>query len=149
MGSETVLEVDPRELRALLNGERQTIRVPVSPDAPKSTPIVDTALNNRYTLTGIVRSVSDVRTFQRDDGSEGRVRNVRIQDRTGSIRVALWGDHTALEMDVGDYLHLFDAEVDTGYQDDKEASVGYDASAKVIPHTEIDDERYITIGLTE
>ena len=148
MVDETVVELQAEELGKLLRGERGSVRTTVSPDAPQSTPIAETALNETYTLTGVIRSLSDINTFQRDDGTEGQVRNVRIQDRTGDIRASLWGDWADLEMSVGDYLHLFGAEVDTGYEDQKEASVGYDGTAKVIPYDEIDTERFVTITTT-
>lgn len=145
MDGETVVKIPPVALEALLHGEESAVRVPVSPDAPQSTPIGETELGEEYTLVGVVRSISDINTFQRNDGTDGQVRNVRIQDRTGDLRVALWGEKADIQMDVGDYLHLFNAEVDTGYEENKEASVGYNSTLKVIPQSEVDTERQITV----
>ncbi len=149
MESETVVELSEQALEKLLSGERNTVRGRVSADAPESTPIGATELNEEYTITGVVRSIDDVNTFQRNDGTQGQVRNVKIQDRTGDIRVSLWGDKADITMEIGDYLHLFNAEVDTGYQDQKEASVGYKSTAKVIPEPEVNNERHITVTIAD
>lgn len=145
MVAEHVVEVSEAHLRELLRGECDTLRIPTSNDAPKSTPIAETELNETYTITGVVRSVDEVNTFERDDGTEGQVRNVTLQDRTGDIRLSLWGDHADVEIDVGDYLHCFDAEVDTGYKQQREAKVGYDASVRAIPADEADAQITLTI----
>lgn len=145
MESETLVEIPTAALEKLLRGERDTVRASVTPNAPQSTPIGETQLNEEHTIVGVVRSISDINTFQRNDGTDGQVRNVRIQDRTGDIRVALWGDKAEIQMEVGDYLHLFDAEVDTGYEDAKEASVGYDSTLQVLPQSEVDTDQHVTI----
>jgi replication factor A1 len=150
MVDETLVSVSETALERLLHGDRDAVRAAVSADVPQSTPIGEVELNEEYTLTGVVRSISDVNTFQRSDGSDGQVRNIRIQDRTGDIRVALWGDKADFEMSVGDYVHLHNAEVDTGYEEQTEASVGYNSTLKVIPHENIDPgERYVTITMED
>ncbi|MGP8323525.1 MAG: OB-fold nucleic acid binding domain-containing protein [Methanosarcinaceae archaeon] len=45
-------------------------------------------------ICGRVVDISDVRTFSRKDGTEGRVCNIGIGDETGKIRVTLWDDKT-------------------------------------------------------
>ncbi len=45
-------------------------------------------------LTGKVLEISDVRIFQRKDGSAGKVGNLLLGDSTGSIRVILWDEKT-------------------------------------------------------
>lgn len=59
---------------------------------PESTPIEDIEIGQTVDLAGVVRSADPKRTFDRDDGSEGQVRNIRVQDATGDIRVAMWGE---------------------------------------------------------
>lgn len=144
MVRELVAEVSESDLRELLRGETESLRLPTSNDAPLSTPIAETELNETYTITGVVRSVEETNTFDRDDGSEGQVRNVTLQDRTGDIRVSLWGDKADVDISVGDYLHLFGAEVDTGYQEKREASVGYDSTMRAIPADEADQQITLT-----
>jgi replication factor A1 len=46
------------------------------------------------TFTGRVLSISDIREFQRGDGSTGRVANLTLGDETGTIRVVLWDEYT-------------------------------------------------------
>src|SRR5665647_456572 len=45
-------------------------------------------------LTGKVLEISDFRTFQRKDGTAGKVGNLLIGDSTGAIRVILWDEKT-------------------------------------------------------
>ena len=45
-------------------------------------------------LTGKVLEISDVRSFQRKDGTAGKVGNLLIGDSTGAIRVILWDEKT-------------------------------------------------------
>lgn len=80
------------------------------------------------TISGIVRSTDPVRTFDRSDGSEGKVRNVRLQDETDSIRVALWGDRAELELAPGDPLTCIDVTIQEGYRDDIEASANWQST---------------------
>jgi replication factor A1 len=48
------------------------------------------------TFTGRVLTVSEVREFQRSDGSMGRVANITLADETGSVRLALWDESTEM-----------------------------------------------------
>jgi hypothetical protein len=52
-------------------------------------------------LRGLVLDTDSIRTFDRDDGSEGRVSNLTLGDETGRIRVTLWDDRAdrAAELD--------------------------------------------------
>ena len=47
-------------------------------------------------LRGQILDVGSVRTFDRDDGSEGQVSNLSVGDPTGRIRVTLWDDKAPL-----------------------------------------------------
>lgn len=51
-------------------------------------------------LKAQVVDIGEVREFEKDDGSEGKVRNIRLGDETGIIRMPLWNDQT----DLGDDL---------------------------------------------
>ena len=48
------------------------------------------------TFTGKVLAVSEVREFNRSDGSVGRVGNLRLGDETGTVRVTLWDEAAEL-----------------------------------------------------
>ncbi len=102
---------------------------------PDTTPIDAVELDQTVDLMGVVRSADPKRTFDRDDGSQGQVRNLRIQDDTGSIRIALWGDHADRDIGPGDAVAVTDVQIQDGWQDDLEASANWRSS--VVP---LDDD---------
>src|SRR6056297_3372752 len=115
-------------------GNQGTVE-PVDEDVeyvPDSTPIEDVEIDQTVDLTGVVRSADPVRTFDRDDGSEGQVRNIRIQDETGDIRVALWGEKADVNVGPGDEVALADVEIQDGWQDDLEASAGWRSTISIL-----------------
>jgi len=99
---------------------------------PDRTPIDEVEIGQTVDLAGVVRSTDPKRTFDRDDGSEGQVRNVRLQDESGDIRVALWGDKADVEIAPGDEVVLIDVEIDDGWQDDLEASANWRSTVTVL-----------------
>ena len=99
---------------------------------PETDPIDGVEMDEVVDLAGVVRSADPKRTFDRDDGSEGQVRNVRIQDDTGDIRVALWGEKADKEIAPGDEVFVADAEIQDGWQDDLEASAGWRSTVVVL-----------------
>ncbi|WP_257627886.1 single-stranded DNA binding protein [Haloplanus salinarum] len=98
---------------------------------PETTPISDLELGQTVDLAGGVIETDPKRTFDRDDGSEGQVRNVRLKDETGDIRVALWGEKADLDIDLADYVVVTDVEIQEGWQDDLEASAGWRSTVTV------------------
>jgi len=99
---------------------------------PDATPIGDLEIGQTVDVAGVVRSADPKRTFDRDDGSEGQVRNVRVQDDTDDIRVALWGPKADKEIAPGDEILAADVEIDDGWQDDLEASAGWQSTVVVL-----------------
>ncbi|MGM0388179.1 MAG: single-stranded DNA binding protein [Natrinema limicola] len=99
---------------------------------PESTPIEDLEIGQTVDIAGVVRSADPKRTFDRDDGSEGQVRNIRVQDATGDIRVALWGEKADTDVGPGDEVALGDVEIQDGWQDDLEASAGWQSTITVL-----------------
>ncbi len=99
---------------------------------PDATPIGDVDIGQTVDIAGVVRSADPKRTFDRDDGSEGQVRNVRVQDDTDDIRVALWGPKADKEIAPGDEILAADVEIDDGWQDDLEASAGWQSTVVVL-----------------
>jgi len=100
--------------------------------SPETDPIGSVEIETTVDLGGVVRSVDPKRTFDRDDGSEGQVRNIRLQDDTGDIRVALWGEKADTDLGPGDEVFVADAEIQDGWQDDLEASAGWGATVVVL-----------------
>lgn len=82
-------------------------------------------------IAGGVIETDPKRTFDRDDGSEGQVRNIRVKDETGEIRVALWGEKADTDVDLADHVVLTDVEVKDGWQEDLEASAGWRSTVSV------------------
>ncbi|MFC7072419.1 single-stranded DNA binding protein [Halovenus rubra] len=99
---------------------------------PETTAIEHVAIDETVDIAGVVRSTDPKRTFDRDDGSEGQVRNVRLQDDTGDIRVALWGEKADLDVAPGDEILTADVEIQDGWQDDLEASAGWQSTVVVL-----------------
>ncbi|SFS66615.1 single-stranded DNA binding protein [Halostagnicola kamekurae] len=107
---------------------------------PESTPIESLEIDDVVDIAGVVRSADPKRTFDRDDGSEGQVRNIRVQDATGDIRVALWGDKADRDIGPGDEVALADVEIQDGWQDDLEASAGWRSTITVLDSEESESE---------
>ncbi|MFC6939652.1 single-stranded DNA binding protein [Salinirubellus sp. GCM10025818] len=92
---------------------------------PEATDIGSLEIGQTVDIAGVIRSADPKRTFDRDDGSEGQVRNVRVTDETGDVRVALWGEKADRDLGPGDEVFLADVEIQDGWQDDIEASAGF------------------------
>jgi replication factor A1 len=99
---------------------------------PDTTDVGDLELGATVDIAGGVIETDPKRTFDRDDGSEGQVRNVRIKDGTGDIRVALWGEKADRDVDLADYVVVTDVEIQDGWQDDLEASAGWQSTVSVM-----------------
>jgi replication factor A1 len=102
---------------------------------PETKPIGELELDETADIAGGVIETSEKRTFDRDDGSEGQVRNVRLKDDTGEIRVALWGDKADISIDLADEIACTDVEIQEGWQDDLEASAGWQSTVTVLGDT--------------
>ena len=53
-----------------------------------------------------VFEVGDIRNFDRNDGREGKVRNVELADDTGAISLVLWDNDTEKEFTVGEAIKV-------------------------------------------
>lgn len=133
MVRETVVKATPEELRRLIEDDDKTsLRLSETLDAPGSIPISNCMIGNTVTVVGVITDIGQRNTFSRDDGSEGQVRNVTIQDRTGMIECALWGEEADRNLSVGDTVQVLDAEVQEGYQGSGfQLNVGYDSRFRV------------------
>lgn len=95
---------------------------------PETTPIAELETDDVVDIAGVIRSTDGKRTFDRDDGSTGQVRNVRVQDESGDIRVAIWGDAADRDLAPGDTVWFGNVDVRDGWQDDLEVSVGWQST---------------------
>ncbi|SNR59063.1 single-stranded DNA binding protein [Halorubrum vacuolatum] len=99
---------------------------------PETTPIAELEIDQTVDIAGGVIESDPKRTFDRDDGSEGQVRNVRIKDDTGEIRVALWGEKADADIDLADHVVFADVLIKDGWQDDLEASANWRSTVSVL-----------------
>jgi replication factor A1 len=61
----------------------------------KFTPIADISADmNDINVSGRVLDIGEIRTFEKKDGSTGRVGNLLLGDSTGKIRLTLWNEKT-------------------------------------------------------
>ncbi|WP_135852365.1 single-stranded DNA binding protein [Halorussus salinus] len=99
---------------------------------PETADIEALEIGDEADIGGVVRETQEKRTFDRDDGSEGQVRNIRVQDGTGDLRVALWGEKADVDVAPGDEIQLADVEIQDGWQDDIEGSAGWQSTVTVL-----------------
>ncbi len=82
-------------------------------------------IGEECTIEGEIVDLGDLRTFENENG-EGRVRNVRIDDGTGSIKLVLWNEDTEMvedQFEVGTNIRVANGYVqDKGYG--KQISIG-------------------------
>jgi replication factor A1 len=98
---------------------------------PDTADIGSLEIGQTVDIAGGVIETDPKRTFDRDDGSQGQVRNVRVKDETGEIRVALWGEKADTDVDLADHVVFTDVEIKDGWQDDLEASAGWRSTVSV------------------
>jgi replication factor A1 len=99
---------------------------------PETTDIDSVEIGQTVDIVGGVIEADSKRTFDRDDGSEGQVRNIRLRDETGDMRVALWGEKADKDIELADTVLVTDAEIQDGWQDDLEASAGWQSTVTVL-----------------
>lgn len=98
------------------------------------TPIADIGINSAYSVAGHVSGLDEIREFGRPDGTKNKVSNIYISDKTGRIRVALWGEHADLvnELDIGSEIRIIDAFAKSGRNEEVELSAGARTSIQII-----------------
>jgi replication factor A1 len=99
---------------------------------PDTDAIAGLEIGQTVDIAGGVIELDEKRTFDRDDGSQGQVRNIRVKDDTGDIRVALWGDKADTNVDLGQYVVLTDVQVKDGWQDSLECSANWRSTVSVL-----------------
>ncbi len=109
----------------------------VNPDDPRVSdlpPLVETKIKIadlkpeliEVDITGRVVTTSDIREFERHDGTTGKVASLILMDSTGQVRVSLWDERTELvkELKLGVAVKLENASVRPGLRNKPELSLG-------------------------
>ncbi|MDF0590169.1 OB-fold nucleic acid binding domain-containing protein [Candidatus Methanocrinis natronophilus] len=101
----------------------------------KITPVSEVEAGSTYSISGFVTGLGDVREFQRDDGTIGRVANIYVSDDTGRVRVALWNDHVNLieKIDLGSRIDISDCLARSGWNGELELSCGWRSRVTFAP----------------
>jgi ssDNA-binding replication factor A large subunit len=94
----------------------------------ETTEIEDVEIGETCCVTGSVGYVGEAETFEKDDGSEGIVQSVAIEDDTGRLRISLWGNHANQNVTTGDRMLLLDVTIREGLEDEPEGSAGWNTT---------------------
>jgi replication factor A1 len=76
------------------------------------TPIADIRADmNNINISGRILDIGEIRTFEKKDGSTGRVGNLLLGDSTGKIRLTLWDEKTSFldEVDFDETIEVLHA----------------------------------------
>lgn len=86
-----------------------------------------------------VVNIQDTNTFERDDGEEGKVRNVVLGDDTGTIRMTLWDEQTEIadQIEEGDAIEIAGAYTLEDDRNNAELRLGDDATVKMAEEDDI------------
>ncbi len=92
------------------------------------------------TLLGLVSKVYDTITFERDDGTTGKVKSLELEDDTGAIRVTLWNDDTEIEIKKGDILKIIGGNIEFDDYSGTNYRVNTNWNSKLIINPPIDQK---------
>ena len=92
-------------------------------------------------IVGRIIELSDIHTFERSNGDQGKVRNMEVADDTGAVRVSLWDDDVNIDFEEGDAIRLQNPRI-TYNEARVEASVS--RNTKLSEATEIEIEELPT-----
>ncbi|MDY6789221.1 MAG: DUF2240 family protein [Candidatus Nanohaloarchaea archaeon] len=94
---------------------------------------------NRVNLKAQVVGITSVNTFERDDGSQGKVRNLVLGDETGTVRMSLWNDQleVAEKLAEGDNIQIRGAYSREDNLGNPELRIGDSTKLKKIDSDEI------------
>ena len=104
----------------------------------KMTQVSDLAAGSICSISGFVSGLGEVREFERDDGTVGRVANIYVSDGTGRVRVALWNDQVRLieDLDLGSRIDIVDCMAREGWNGEVELSCGWSTRVTFAPPEE-------------
>lgn len=92
------------------------------------------------TMVGLVNKVYDTITFERDDGSTGKVKSMELQDDTGAIRLTLWNEDTEIDTKKGDILKIIGGNIEFDDYSGTNYRVNTNWNTKLINNPPIDQK---------
>jgi len=98
------------------------------------------------TLVGLVNKVYDTITFERDDGTTGKVKSMELQDDTGAIRLTLWNEDTEIETKKGDILKIIGGNIEFDDYSGTNYRVNTNWNTKLINNPPIDQKMKDTLN---
>lgn len=93
----------------------------------------------KVNLKARVVNITDVNTFDRDDGDEGKVQNMVLGDDTGTIRLTLWDEQTEIaeKVEEGDAIQIGGAYTVEDDRENAELRLGDEAQVKMADEDEV------------
>ncbi|MFB6190209.1 MAG: OB-fold nucleic acid binding domain-containing protein [Candidatus Nanohaloarchaea archaeon] len=90
-------------------------------------------------LKARITNILDANTFDRDDGSEGKVQNIVLADESGSIRVTLWDEQTEIaeKVEEGDAIEVHNAYTVEDDRGNAELRLGDESQVKMAEDDEV------------
>jgi len=141
VGETVRVEAKPREnygdLELNASGIEKEENISIDVDVGESKPISElTTKDKSITTKGIILSKSDINTFDRNDGSQGKVGNIILGNGTADIHATLWGDATQLlnEYDINDTIKVENVDVEN---DEGRKNININSASNI---TEISEE---------
>lgn len=92
----------------------------------KFTDIANIVPGESYSVQGKVSEIGELREFEREDGTENVVANLRLKDETGSIKLTLWGEQAYVieDLDIDSEIQIINAYAKYGLNEEIELSIG-------------------------
>ena len=100
------------------------------------------------TIVGRILHVNPPRTFTRSNGEEGKMRSLYIADKTGVLRVVIWGEKAELlgsSETIGKIVRFSHGYVRKGYGGRLELNIGLKGNVEVSP-PDISEEEFPSIN---
>lgn len=136
LNGEMELHVGQRGYLQIVSSAEEESIFPPARDFVKK--IGDVTLFYKYVnVEGTVRNLDPVSTYQKRDGTQGKVMNANLEDDTGRIPVVFWGEKAdeADGLEEGDKIVLMNVKVRKSRRNDvPELHVGRNSSVEVVPY---------------
>ena len=127
-------------LREYSIDEKSTVDISGVPFEVPFDTIVSVTEGGIYSVRGRITDVLPWKSFRTRDGSLSSVRNIAVDDGTGIIRVAVWGEPAERHFFCGDTVSVFNASARTGRNGEPELSAG--RSSSLVTETEAFDRPF-------